>query len=144
MELANIESLLEAYFEGDTTLKQEELLRTYFKSDNVAAHLAPYISLFAGLEAARDEVSERELRLPEPSESNRRWWLGIAASFLIAIGVGGYFFSQPSYTQEEKEAIAAFQKSKESLLLLSKNFNKGAEELAYLGQFTESKNRILK
>ena len=47
-------------------------------------------------------------------------------------------------SQEEQDALMAFNETKETLLLLSKSFNKGTEELAVLGQFTESKNLILK
>jgi hypothetical protein len=144
MELTNMEAILELYFEGSTTLEQEALLRQYFTGDDVAPQFAPYIPLFAGLEIARDEESKRELILPKESKSNRTWWLSIAASIVIVLGSGNYFFSQTSLSNEEKEALATFELAKESMQLLSSNFNKGTEGLTYLSQFTESKNKILK
>ena len=39
MELANIERLLVKYENAETTLKEEEALRTYFASNKVAPHL---------------------------------------------------------------------------------------------------------
>ncbi len=97
-----------------------------------------------GLKAAQEEVSEREIELPESQSLSRRWWYSIAASVIIVIGVASLLMPGNQLTQEEQEALAAFNESKETLLLLSKNINKGTGELAVLGQFTEAKNKILK
>ncbi len=144
MELAKIESLLDAYFEGETNLEQENSLREYFTGNNVAPHLAAYQSLFIGLKNAKEEVSEREITLPEVKNTSNRWWLSIAASIVIVLGVVGLQFSGNQLTQEEQIALAEFNKTKETLLLLSKSFNKGTQKLAVLGEFTEAKNKILK
>ena len=135
MESAKIEALLDAYFEGNTTLTEETTLRSYFQSDAVAPHLVAYKTMFVGFEAARSEVSERDVKLPTyASRTNRSWWYSIAASLLITISVGGYLFYQPSLSQEEEAALEAFQKSKEAMLLLSSNLNKGTEQLTYMNQ----------
>lgn len=145
MELAKIEQLLETYFEGNTTLAEEAVLEAYFTKGEIAPHLQTYQPLFAGFEAARNEVSRQELQLPTLSASkNRAWWYGLAASVVIAIGIAGYTFSQPSLTAEEQEAIAAFNESKAAMKLLAQNFNKGTQDLALINQFTVSKNKILK
>ena len=47
MELNNIESLLEKYEEGQTTLQEEAQLKHYFTTETVAPHLEVYRSLFA-------------------------------------------------------------------------------------------------
>jgi hypothetical protein len=142
MELANIEHLLEAYFEGNTTLEEEATLCAYFKNGAVPSHLEAYRPLFIGLSAARTEVSEREVRLP--TAHTRFWRYGIAATVAIAIGVAGFVYTQPELTPEEREALAAFEKTKEAMKMLSENFNEGAEELAIINQFTITKNKILK
>lgn len=145
MELAKIESLLDAYFEGETNLEQENSLREYFAGNNVAPHLAAYQNLFIGLKVAQEEVLEKEVILPTSNKNSKRWWLSIAASVVIILGVVGLQFSSGNQlTQEEQIALAEFNKTKETLLLLSKSFNKGTGELAVLGQFTEAKNKILK
>tara|TARA_R110000787_G_scaffold86285_9_gene184088 strand:+ start:20104 stop:20538 length:435 start_codon:yes stop_codon:yes gene_type:complete len=144
MELAKIESLLDAYFEGETSLDQEKILRDYFSSATIAPHLMAYQGLFVGLKNAQQEVSEREISLPQASSNSRRWWLSIAASAIILLGVVGLQFSGNQMTSEEQQALAAFNKTRETLLLMSNSFNKGTQELAVIGQFTETKNRILK
>jgi len=147
MELAKIESLLDAYFEGKTSLVEENILRDYFSRTNVAPHLEGYKSLFIGLKNAQQEVLEREIILPKvTTTSNRRWWLSIAASVVIVLGVVGLQFSGNTnqLNLEEQYALTEFNKTKETLLLLSKSFNKGTGELAVLSEFTEAKNKILK
>lgn len=146
MELAKIETLLDAYFEGETSLEQESVLRDYFATNNVAPHLTAYQQLFVGLKAAQEEVLESEINLPvvSTSKETKRWWYGIAASFLVVVGVASLLMPSNKLSQEEQDALMAFNETKETLLLLSKSFNKGTEELAVLGQFTESKNLILK
>ncbi|PVW14738.1 hypothetical protein [Marixanthomonas spongiae] len=144
MELAKIEKLLDAYFEGNTTLAEEAMLRDYFAQDEIAPQVAMYQPLFVGLVAAKEEVSDRELKLPKNQFKIKNWWYAAAASVVLAIGVAGFVFSEPKLTQEEQEALAAFEKTKEAMQFMSKNFNKGAEELTYISTFTETKNKILK
>ena len=157
MELANIERLLEAYFEGNTTLEEEKVLHEYFTSDKVAPQLGMYQPLFEGMNQARMEVSKKEINLPKPVFARNSWWYSIAAMLVIGITVGGLLFSQPRLTQEERDAIAAFEKTKATFQLLSESLNKGTEDLAYINeftkgtssithinQFTDTKNKILK
>jgi uncharacterized membrane protein YdfJ with MMPL/SSD domain len=144
MELAKIESLLASYFEGKTSLDQEKTLREYFSSATIAPHLMAYQGLFVGLKNAQKEVSKREVSLPQTSTNSRRWWLSIAASVVVLLGVVGLQFSGNQMTLEEQHALAEFNKSKATLFLMSKSFNKGTQELVVIGQFAETKNRILK
>tara|TARA_R100000935_G_scaffold42923_1_gene65232 strand:+ start:54588 stop:55022 length:435 start_codon:yes stop_codon:yes gene_type:complete len=144
MELAKIEQLLEAYFEGNTTLQEEATLRSYFSSAEVAPHLQQYQLMFASFAKAQTESFTRDIVLPKEHKTTSRLWIGIAASLLVAVGVFGFFNQEPSLTAEEKEAIAAFEKTREAFKMMSQNFNEGAEELAYIQNFKETKNKILK
>ena len=157
MELAKIESLLDNYFEGNTTLAEEALLQEYFTGDEVAPHLMAYQALFAGFQQARNEVSVKEIKVPGSSVKTNNWWYGIAAMLVVGLTVGGFLFSQPQLSQEEQEAMAAYENAKETMFMLSENLNKGTEGIAYLtefnkgtssishiNQFTNTKNKILK
>ena len=157
MELVKIESLLDLYFEGETTLEQERQLRQYFASEHVAPSVAMYQPMFQGLEAAKEEVSHRTIELPTKNK-RPNWWYGVAASLVLAIGVGGFsYFNSNSLSSEEQQALAAYEEARATMMLLSENLNKGAESMAYLdefskgashlsslNEFTETKNRILK
>jgi len=144
MESAKIKQILEAYFEGGTTLAEEKLLENYFNNEKISGDLLQYQPLFAGLKAAKAEQSTRAFNLPETSKQKtiKTWWYGVAAMLVVAFGVGTFFFSQPQYSQEEKEALAAFEKSKQAMLLLSENLNKGTQQLTHVSQFEKTKDRI--
>ncbi|WP_310994161.1 hypothetical protein [Aequorivita marina] len=143
MELIKIEKLLDAYFEGTTSLSEEKLLQDYFNTEKVADHLIQYKPIFIGLKAARTERYEHEIRLPDnKSKPNKTWWYSVAAMLVISLGVAGFYFAQPQYSQEEKEALAAFEKSKRAMLFLSENLNKGTEQLTFVEQFKINKNKV--
>ena len=145
MELAEIEKLLDLYFEGSTALEEENVLLNYFNNENVADHLLQYKPIFVGLAAAKKVRSKREFQLPaEKSWTLKSWWYSAAAVVVVAIGVGSFYLSQPQLTPEEKEALAAFEDSKAALLFLSENFNKGAKQLSFVDEFTITKNKIMK
>jgi hypothetical protein len=145
MELARIEALLESYFEGATTLTEEKILRDYFCGNEVTPHLEKYQPLFSEFALARGERTDTQVLLPTSKTTIKPWWYSVAALLIVFITVGGLIFSQPNaLSQEEKEAMAAFQQSKDALKLMSQSFNNGAEELSIINQFTISKNKILK
>ena len=144
MESIKIEQLLEAYFEAETTLEEEKILREYFNSGDVEDHLKVYQSFFVGLGSARNEVLKKELQLPEKKVIPMNWWYGIAATVAVMFVVAGTLFTDPGLSQEEQEALAALNKSKEAMMMLSESFNKGTEKLAVLDQFTLAKDKILK
>jgi hypothetical protein len=143
MESTKIEALLDAYFEGNTNLEEEKVLRDYFNNKTVASHLVQYKPIFVGLQAAQQERSSRAFQLPvqEPKKI-KSWWYSVAALLVLALGVGIFYTSQPHLTQKEKEALAAFEKSRETMLLLSENLNKGAEQITFVNQFTKTKDKI--
>ena len=143
MESAKIKKMLDAYFEGDTNLEEEKALQDYFNNEMVADEFIQYQPIFAGLKAAKEERSSKAFELPEnKSKTIKTRWYSVAAMLVVAFGVGSFYFSQPHYTQEEKEALAAFEKSKNAMLFLSENLNKGAEQLTYVEQFTITKDKI--
>jgi len=159
MELVRVEQLLERYFEGTTTLSEENELRNYFTGNNVAPQLQSYIPMFAGFIVAQEETSSRTVELPTETKPNYFFNWGIAASFALFIGIFGvwYFNNDQGLTDEQQEALMAYNEAKETLLLLSENLNKGTSQIQHLqafgegaskinliNQFTETKQKILK
>ena len=146
MELSKIEILLESYFEGTTNLREEEMLMEYFNGTNVAEHLMVYKPIFEGLRMARAEKSNMDFKLETkgPSKIIAANWYAIAAMILVIFGILGFFMSQPRLSAEEKEALMAFENSKNAMILLSENLNKGTQQLLYVDQFRVEKNKIWK
>jgi len=140
MELNNIEKILEKYLEAKTTIAEEKELRNYFSSSNVPAHLEQYKHLFQYFTIAKNETSSKSVPLKPRKKSYK--WLTVAASLILAIG---FYTSQhtKSDTQEE-EALLAYYQTKKALLMVSNNFNTGAEKVGYLNQFEVATNQIFK
>lgn len=146
MESANIAHLLDAYFEGETTLAQEKTLQAYFAGNDISQEHECYIPLFKGLKVSKEEKMVNTITFPkEEKRTSPRWWMGIAASAIIVLAVSSYVYNDGNkLTAEEQEAVMAFNKSKEALFLLSKSLNKGAEELDHLNEFTNTTNKYFK
>ena len=123
MELAKIEQLLEAYFEGQTSLQEEQQLRDYFAQQELPAHLELYRPMFAGFQLAEQEEADFEIELPK-ERINNFWFYRVAASAVIFLGLAGFFFTQDrGYSQEEQLALESYQEVRATMMLLSKNLN---------------------
>ncbi|MBQ9640695.1 MAG: pyruvate ferredoxin oxidoreductase [Bacteroidaceae bacterium] len=56
MNYQYIEQLIERYFECQTTLHEEQILRTFFAGEDVPGHLMPYAELFQYETLAKEEA----------------------------------------------------------------------------------------
>ncbi len=152
MELNKIEDILEKYFQGETSIAEENQLKTYFSSSNVAQHLEQYKPMFGYFSQAKEQKSTQEI--PLQSKKRNVAWLSIAASAVVLLGIGTYFFvsEQKDTTavasqtelgtyQDPEEALKATQKA---LALLSNNVNVGIESVQYIKEYEQSKNKVFK
>ena len=92
MELANIEQLVEKYLNATTTLQEEETLRNYFLSENVAPHLQEYQYMFSYFKKSKDEIYTKPIQI-KPKKTNLKW-LSVAASvvLLFSVYVGNQYY----------------------------------------------------
>lgn len=151
MELDKIEDILEKYFQGETSIAEENQLKEYFSSPNVAQHLEQYKPMFGYFSQVREQKSTQEI--PLKAKKRNVAWLSIAASVVVLLGIGTYFFvseknAAPAVAQSElgtyddpEEALAATQKA---WALLSNNVNVGIESVQYIQEYQQSKNKIFK
>ncbi|KIA99167.1 hypothetical protein OA93_05910 [Flavobacterium sp. KMS] len=152
MESDKIEIILEKYFQGESTIAEENELKNYFSSPNVAQHLEQYKPLFGYF----SQVKEQRLTQEIPLQTKKRnvAWLSIAASAVLLLGIGSYFYlnntnnTTPVVAKSElgtydspEEALAATQKA---LAMVSHNVNTGIESVQYIKEYEQSKNLIFK
>ena len=140
MELNNIDKLIVKYLEAETSVTEENELRNYFSSGNVAPHLEQYNYLFEYFTAAKNETTQKTIPL-KPRKTNYKWFT-VAASFLLAFGFYAYNYVQSN--NQKEEALLAYYETKKALQLVSNNFNIGAEKVGYLNEFEKTKNQIFK
>ncbi|WP_298511437.1 hypothetical protein [uncultured Kordia sp.] len=134
MELANIEQLIEKYFEATTTVQEEQELQAYFSQDNVAPHLQEYLPMFQYFTDLKTEKSTRNV--PLQPRKNYLKWISVAAVFILTTSL---FFNEWRKQEEAKQAFSDF---KMAMSLVSENFNTGASHINYLTQFEETTNKI--
>lgn len=143
MALDNIDKALERYFEGISTIAEEELLKQYFQNGHVAPHLEKYAPMFRYLSLAKEEKSTRELPALAFNVGKKYEWYkmaGIAAVLAFGIYFGNSY--RQNQLKERQEALIAYQETKKALELLAENFNKGREKIAYLNEFEVTKQKI--
>lgn len=147
MESNKVEQLLEAYFEGATTLLQEEQLRTYFKGSNVAPHLESYIGMFSAFALAKEETLDVPIQLPKQKKKiNYRWLSGVAAVAVLAIGLAVQFIikdKEEIFTTYASEEVAV-QKTKQALGFMGKMFSESTAQLGTVKEFNTTTSSFFK
>ncbi|WP_338647865.1 hypothetical protein V5J73_04315 [Flavobacterium sp. KS-LB2] len=150
MELVKIEDLIEKYFQGETSIAEENELRTYFSSSNVAQHLEQYKPLFGFYAFAKEQQFTSQVpQLPKAGNIKRNaTWLSLAASVVVLLGIGTYAYysadvvnkSQDLGTYDDPEE--AFRATQKALSLLSDNVNVGIESVKYIQEYQTTKDKI--
>ncbi|GGG11079.1 hypothetical protein GCM10011344_09750 [Dokdonia pacifica] len=149
MESNKVEQLLEAYFEGATTLAQEKQLRTYFTSDLVAPHLESYRDLFTAFAIASQDTYDIPIHLPKQKKPMLRWISGVAAVVILAIGIATQIDSEPDnfntgeYVGNVPEEVGVL-KTKQALGLMGKMFSESTAQLGAVNEFNTTTSNFFK
>ena len=139
MELKQIESLLEKYWEGETSISEENLLKDFFANCPVPPHLQKAAAVFAYYNeqqkiALKDAEFENDINvLLEPGNSSGFSWARIAAAVLL-VCASAFIIYKMNPTVTDKETIVestntyedpekAFEETKKALLLISAKLN---------------------
>lgn len=137
MELVNIEKLLEKYLDAETSIAEENKLKTYFSGAQVAPHLEEYREMFGYFSASKKEKFTKTIQL---KSRKLNWkWLSVAASAVLLVSVyTGYQKNQ----QAKAEKI--YEETQYAFTLLSANLNKGTAAISELQEFENTTNKIFK
>jgi hypothetical protein len=146
MELNRIETILDKYFQGETSISEEKELKIYFSSSDVEHHLEQYKPLFGYFSEAA--VQEFKQTIPLPSKKHNVKWLSIAASVVVLLGISTFtYLHQPEESSDlgtYESPEAAFEATQKALSLLSENVNVGIQSVSYINEFQNSKELIFK
>jgi hypothetical protein len=146
MELNKIEILLEKYFEGETSIAEENELKNYFSSPNVAEHLEQYQSLFGYFSEAKEQKFTHEVSLK--SSKRKVTWFSIAASVIVLLGIGTYTYFNHESVKENNELGTyedpeeAFVATQKALAMLSNHVNVGVESVQYIQVYEVTKEKV--
>ncbi len=144
MELDKIEILLEKYFEGETSVTEENQLKDYFSSPDVAQHLEQYKPVFGYFSQAKEQKSEQVI--PLQSKKRNVAWLSIAASVVVLLGAGTFTYfnynGNPQNLGTYDDPEVAFRETQKALSLLSNNVNVGVESVQYIQEYENAKSKV--
>lgn len=139
MELLRIERLLEKYFEANTSLEEEKILKDFFTKETVPDHLIQYKGFFGSFEKVKKEVHGTEIKLPKKKFSLK--WIAAAAVVLLMLSAFSY---QQYEVHQQKEAQKAFLETQKALRMISQNLNKGNRAVAQLEYFDKAQQTVFK
>ena len=145
MEQNNIKILIDKYFDGNTTISEENQLKIYFSNENVAVDLKQYQPIFQYFTTQEKVFFEPNINLK--SNTKPVWYLSIAASVVLLIGLGTYF-KMNNNTESNNDLGSynspevAFKQTQKALQMLSSNVNIGVNSVAYFNEYQETKNII--
>lgn len=160
MVLNNIETLIEKYENGKTTLREEQQLKAYFATQEVPAHLESYKIMFQYFSATKQEQFTKHVPL-KPKKNNLYKWISVAAVAVLMVSVFKLTNTQKGLDALSHEQLMAYNQTKEALNLLSAKLNngarslnaltlasdkleKGVKQISYINEFKTTTNRIFK
>jgi hypothetical protein len=145
MNLLEIEKLLDKYFEGETSLAEEQQLREFFTSGNIPEKWKNLEGFFTYISLEKEQMltdpgfddkvmaSVRESRMAKLIDLHRPWiyWIaGAAASILILVAVFVKFDPFTNKIEDTyKDPQTAYFEAKKILLFVSTKFNQGTKNL---------------
>lgn len=149
-----IKALLEKYWEGTTTIAEEQSLKAYFNQANIAADLKPYQALFQSFKAGKQTMLSDDFEadfiqkiraesIAKPMAKRRHLYFRVAQiAAVVSLLIGCFYMFQQPITPAKKgakmivfddnpaDAKAALNTLKAALALVSKKTNKGREQAA--------------
>jgi hypothetical protein len=146
MVIKEIQVLLEKYFEGETTLEEDQALLDYFSGENIDSKLRHYQQQFLLLKSGREPLvfdPEFESRLAGlikgqgeiPQREHKTPWitrLAVAATIAVLIGISGVLFLNKEWHKEEdtfSDPQLAYAEAQKTLLYVSQKMNQGMKPL---------------
>lgn len=153
MTTKEIEALLAKYYEGETSLGEEHLLKEYFQGENIPAHLLEHKPVFGffsmdakstvspGFEAKlQNEIGGGRVVNLNASRKRLVLSLSLAASIVLIAGLvtvfklGVFTPSQPYGTISDPQL--AYAEARSALFLVSSKFNNGLNQMQHLESFS--------
>lgn len=146
MVLNNIEKLLEKYENGETSLKEEQVLKNYFASDTVAPHLEIYKPMFTYFLVNKQEQFTKDvpltLKIKKAKRNFNYKWISVAA---VAVLMLGFYFGTSLNNNDlgtYDDPQLAFNDFSKSMEMISSKFNKGASTVSYLNEVNKGTSTL--
>jgi len=157
MEYKEIDILIEKYFEGESSLKDEIVIQRFLlENEDLPEKYEHLKAIFLFFDNSREQKSSlkfESIATKSPKKRNifRLLFYAAAASIVLAFGIW-FLTSQP----EEKKIYAyingkpveneeqAYKEAQKALLMFSKNLNEGTQKIKPLSEFDKAISKVNK
>jgi hypothetical protein len=144
-EDAKIKQLLEKYLEGETTLREEDLLSDYFNNQQVRPEWLVYKDLFTFFEDSKMAVPQKTFVPPQTKRSRFDFFQKYAAVAMILL-IGTMFYTQQQSKQNlgtYEDPEVALEETKKVLNLISYHINSSTKHIKHLNTLEETKTKYI-
>jgi len=136
MELKQVHKWIDLYFEGQTTLAQEQALNDYFSQPKIEKSLAPYKPYFVAISQERTQRFEGGFN----PATNKRRWFSTALAVAASVAFVALFLRPVQPTPEE----IVFEEFKANMYLVSTHLNRSKQGVAYMETFNQTTKKFIK
>lgn len=161
MDSRKIEELLNKYWNCETSLEEEQQLRTYFKENDIPQQFQETASLFRYFEASKskslDDKSFDAAMIKKVEKPKSKVIRMIYNSMRIAAGIAVlvmavWFVREEVKTPPEEEAMVdtyddpkmAFEETKKALMMISRSFGQAEKQTQKVKVFHDAQEEIQK
>lgn len=141
MELKQVRKWVDLYFEGQTTLAQEQALIAYFSQPQVDVELALFKPYFTAIIQERSQGLEADFT---PKISKYRYFTYRFAAVAALVIIGFFTVQQIFLNAPPTAEQIAFEEFKANMYLVAEHLNKGKQGVAYMETFNQSANKFIK
>jgi hypothetical protein len=161
MDSKHIESLLEKYWNAETSLEEEKVLHDFFRGNEVPAHLKETASLFTYFNEEKNKsIADPSFDKAVTKQIGQRhggkviemknWFqmarvaagIGVIVAAVYLIGQEVRKRSPNEITDTESDPQLAFEETKKALLMISKGFHKAEKEASQIKLINEAEEKI--
>ena len=133
---SQIEELLHKYWEGETSLEQEQLIKSYFKSNPSLSHEGHYF---------RYLNKQRQMSMEQSNDKSKtsRTWLSAAATITIGLITAFLVFNEANkdpFAEEDPEK--APEATRNALMMIGAGLNEGQIHAMELTKFNKAKEEL--
>lgn len=132
---SQIDKLLEKYWNGETSLEEEKVIKSHFKSNPALSNEGHYFRYLAKQQAQKYEGSK--------AMSTRKAWLSAAATITIGVITAALVFNDAKkdpFAIDDPEK--AFQATKEALMMIGAELNQGQSHTLELTKINKAKEEL--
>ena len=155
MDLKQVEQLLNKYWEGETSIDEENALQQFFSFGDVPSHLQVYSELFKSEEITLnpelglDFDQEVLAKIGDSKTNNNRNFLRIAAIGIILIATAiGLFNLNKTESQNIVQQDTfdnpelALEETKKAFVMISEAMNKGQQPVLKISKLDRANKKV--